>query len=160
MPITTNDAIEKFGTQDEVTTTSSPGPGTIADGGFSQFDDIVQWTNDDDAPFAAALLKCQFDTTMPTAGSIPLFARPMNVEGTNDVAQPDANFENYLVGVFPIDFGVSNDVNFYTAIPFLKLPNMGPSQVFEFYIKNEGTGQTIGVDWQLWVRPLADGPHA
>jgi hypothetical protein len=106
------------------------------------------------------VLKCQFDTTMPTVGSIGLYARPINIEGTNDAPVPDANFENYLVGVFPIDFGVAADVDFYTAIPVFQVPQMKASQEIEFYIKNEGTAQTIGASWNLWITPITDGPHA
>lgn len=156
MAISTNDAILKFGTQDQVDSTS----GTVADGAFSVAGDIVAWTNDDDASRASAVLKCQFDVTMPTVGSIGLYARPINIEGTNDAPVPDANFEHYLVGVFPIDFGVAADTDFYTAIPVFQIPQMKASQEIEFYIKNEGTGQTIGTSWNLWITPITDGPHA
>lgn len=157
MAIGTNDSILKFGTQDEVTVAA---PGTVANGAFSASSDIVAWTNDDDAPRASAVLKCQFDTTMPTVGSIPLFARPINIQGTNDAPQPDANFQNYLVGIFPIDFGVAADTDFWTAIPEFQIPQMKASQEIEFYIKNEGTSQTIGTGWDLFITPIADGPRA
>ena len=83
MAIGTNDAIWKFGTQDEVT---SGTPATIADGAYGKADQgaSVAWTNSDDAPYGAAVLKCQFDTTMPTAGSVDLYAHVLNIQSTND----------------------------------------------------------------------------
>jgi len=156
MAIDGEDFIGKFGTQDQLDdgTTS-----TIADDAFSVAADISAWTNDDDAPYAAFVLECQFDTTMPTVGSIDLYARPLNVQSTNEPGLPDANHKSVYLGSFPIDFGVANDTNFFTLIPFANLPNFQTSQQFEFYLHNNNTGQTIGVDWNLWVTPLALGPH-
>ncbi len=159
MAIGTNDAIFKFGTQDEVT---SGTPATIANNSFGKADQgaTVNWTNDDDAPLGAAVLKCQFDTTMPTLGSIGLYANLLNVQSTNDLNVPDANFEHIFVGSFPIDFGVAADVDFYTAIPLFQMPCIGTSQAIDWYLKNDNTGQTIGVSWQLWITPITEGPHA
>jgi hypothetical protein len=63
-------------------------------------------------------------------------------------------------GIFKIDFGVANDVDFYAAIPFFNLPCITASQAIDWYIYNQGTSQTIGVSWQLWITPMAFGPHA
>lgn len=157
MAIGTNDAIWKFGTQDQIDSTA----GTVADGAFSVAADVDStWTNDDDAPYGSAALKCQFDTTMPTVGSIGLYARLLNVQSTNDLNAVDANFEHEFVGSFPIDFGVANDVDFWTAIPLFEMPQAGASQAIEWYIKNEGTGQTIGASWALYVTPKSFGPAA
>lgn len=157
MAISTNDAILKFGTQDEVT---SGTPATIADGAYGKADQgaSVSWTNTDDSPYGSAVLKCQFDTTMPTAGSIRLLAHLLNVQSTNDLNAPDANFPFIPIGTFPIDFGVANDVNFYTAIPFFQMPSMYTASAIDWYLHNNGTSQTIGVSWQLWITPTAFGP--
>lgn len=159
MAISTDAGIWFFGTQDEVT---SGTPATVADGAFGLADQgaSVNWTNDDDAPYGAAVLKCQFDTTMPTAGSIGLYARLHNVQSTNDVNAPDSNFNHVFVGVFPIDFGVANDTDFYTVIPTFAMPMIASAQRIDWYIKNVNTGQTIGVSWQLWITPKSLGPHA
>lgn len=158
MAIETNDAIQKFGTQDEVSVAS---PGTIANNAFSAGSDVSAWTNDDDAPYAAFLLECQFDTTAPTdgVGSIDLYARPLNVQSTNEPNAPDANFPFVHIGSFQIDWGVANDVNFFTGIPFATLPAFKAAQEYEFYLHNNGTGQTIGAGWNLWVSPFSYGPH-
>ena len=159
MTISTNAGIWFFGTQDEVT---SGTPATIASGGYGKADQgsSVNWTNDDDAPYASATLKCQFDTTMPTVGNILLYARLLNVQSTNDNEVPDANFPHVLCGAFPIDFGVANDTDFYTTIPHFEIPQAGASQAIDWYLMNNGTSQTIGVSWQLWITPKTIGPHA
>ncbi len=160
MTIGTNDGIYKFGTQDEVT---SGTPATIADDAFGKADQgaSVDWTNDDDAPFGSAVLKVQFDTTMPTAGSIGLYAHVKDIQSTNDAEVPDAsNNIAGFVGSFLIDFGVANDVDFYTYIENFQMPAIGPAQAIDWYLFNNATGQTIGVSWQLWITPKALGPHA
>lgn len=157
MAIEINDAILKFGTQDEVT---SGTPATIASNAFGKADQgaTVNYTNDDNTPLGAAVLKVQFDTTMPTVGTIGLFAHLLNIEGTNDPGVPDANNEQTFVGSFLIDFGVANDVDFYTYIELFRMPMIGSAQVIDWYLKNEATAQTIGVSWQLWITPITEGP--
>ena len=158
MTIGTADAIYKFGTQDEVTTGT---PGTVANNAFSVAGDVDStWSNDDDAPDGAAVLKCQFDTTMPTSGNIGLYARLLDIQSTNDAPIPDANYEEKYVGNFPIDFGVAADTDFYTHIHDFRMPMIGASQIIEWYIKNNGTSQTIGTDWKLWITPKTYGPSA
>ena len=155
MAITTNDFIYKFGTQDSVDDGSTS---TVANDAFSVLADITAWTNTDDAPFASFVLKCQFDTAMPTVGAIDLFARLLNVDTTNEPNAPDANYPFELIGTFPIDFGVAADTDFYTTINNAVLPAQKSQQEYEFYIRNRGTGQTIGINWTLKVTPVAYGP--
>ena len=157
MPIIANDSIIKFGTQDEVTTGT---PATVADGAFSVAGDVDSvWSNSDDAELGGAVLKLQFDTTMPTVGSVALFARLINMQSTNDAPIPDANYEHHFVGSFPIDFGETADTDFYTHIPQFKMPMMQSNQTIEWYIKNNGSGQTIGTGWQLFIMPKTRGPR-
>lgn len=159
MAIGTDDSVIKFGTQDEVT---SGTPATISSGNFGKADqgDTVNWTNDDDARFASAVLKCQFDTTMPTTGSIELYAHCIDVQSTNDLPVPDSDYPHIYCGTLPIDFGVAADTDFYTGIHEFEIPMFETSQEIDWYIRNVGTSQTIGVSWQLWIGPKADGPHA
>lgn len=159
MAITTDDNILKFGTQDEVT---SGTPATISSGSFGKADQgaSVNYTNDDDATMGAAVLKNQFDTTMPTVGSIELYAHLIDVQSTNDTGVPDANNPTLYIGTFPIDFGVANDVDYFSTIPRFSMPNIGTAQRIDWYILNQGTSQTIGVSWQLFITPISEGPHA
>jgi len=159
MAIGTDANIWFFGTQDEVT---SGTPATIANDAFGKADQgaSVNWTNDDDAIYASAVLKCQFDSTMPTVGNIWLIAHCLNVQSTNDPGVPDANFPHIVVGTFPIDYGVAADTDFYTIIPTFEIPQFDTSQAINWYLKNNGTSQTLGVSWQLWIAPKTTGPHA
>ena len=154
MAISTDATIEFFGTQDQVDDGTT---GTVATDTFSEASS--SWTNDDDAPSAAFVLEAQFDTTMPTVGTIDLYCRPLNIQSTNNPGAPDGSYKSFFLGVFEIDFGVSNDVNAFLYIERTKLPNFVTSQIYEFYFHNNATGQTIGVDWNLWVTPITDGPH-
>lgn len=159
MVIGTNAAIIFLGTQDEVT---SGTPATIASDAYGKADQggTVAWTNSDDAPLGAAVLKCQFDTAFPTVGDIGLYAHLLNIQLTNDSGAPDANYPETFVGAFSIDFGVVADTDFYTHIPLFQMPLIGASQAIDWYLHNNATGQTLGVSWQLWITPLAYGPHA
>lgn len=158
MAIGTNAAIWFFGTQDVVDDTST---GTISSGAFSLTTDAkLDWTNDDDAPYGSAVLECQFDTTMPTVGSIGLYAKLLNIQGANDEGNTDASYAPHHVGTFDIDFGVANDTNFFTVIDLFEMPQAGSGQAIVWFIKNEGTSQTIGIDWNLWITPKSFGPHA
>jgi hypothetical protein len=159
MAISTDAGIWFPGTQDEVT---SGTPATISSGSFGKADQgaSVAWTNADDAPWAAAVLKCQFDTTMPTAGAIHLYAHLLNIQSTNDTGAPDANYPHRWCAWFPIDFGVSADTDFYTETGIFALPMHTTAQAVDWYIENRGTSQTLGVSWQLWITPLSLGPHA
>lgn len=159
MAISSDATIHFWGTQDQVDdgTTS-----TIATTAFSVAADISTWTNDDDAPYASFVLECQFDTTAPTdgEGSIDLYARLLNVQSTSDVGEPSATNLNHYLGSFPIDWTIAADTNYFSVIPFATLPNMITSQQYDFYIHNNATGQTIGVDWNMWITPFTFGPHA
>ena len=160
MAIGTDDGIWKLGTQDEVT---SGTPATIADNAYGKADQgaSVNWTNNDNAPFGAAVLKVQFDTAMPTKGFIGLYAHVLNIQGANDPGVPDANNDALgFVGSFIIDFGVAADTDFYTHIENFAMPAVGEAQAIDWYLFNSATLQTIGVSWQLWITPKALGPAA
>lgn len=157
MTIVTNDAILKFGVKDVIDST----PGTIANNAFSVAGDVdSSWANTDDSQWGAALLLCQFDVAMPTVGSINFYARLLDVDGVNDMPVPSADYPHINVGAFPIDFGVTFDVNFYTMIPLFQMPMWQTNQIIEWYLKNDGTGQIIGTAWKLWVTSITLGPKA
>lgn len=149
MTITTNAAIEFFGTQDTITGSGA----TVVNGAFGAA--ATTWTNDDDAAMASVILSASF-TTAPTANtSVSLYLRPLNIQSTNGGDVPDANFGHVYVGSFPL-----NDVTTqqYIAID-IRLPNTQTSQQYDFYIENNG-GQTIDSDWALYITPKTIGPHA
>lgn len=151
MAIGTDSAIEFFGTQDTVTSSSS----SVASGAFSVSGDVTTWTNDDDAPSASVTLEATY-ASAPTAGtSVDLYARLLNTQSTNDADAPDTNFFHYYLGSFPL-----NDVTSAQYITIdVALPNGKTSQEYDFYIQNNG-GQTLSAGWDLYVTPKTIGPHA
>ncbi len=151
MAIGTDAAIEFFGTKDSLDDTS----GSVADGAFSVASDVLEWTNDDDAPMAAIILEATYASAPDANSSVNLFARPMNIVSTSDSDVPDANFGHVYVGTFPL-----NDVTSAQFITIdIRLPNTKTSQSYIFYIENNG-GQTISAGWDLHIVPKTIGPHA
>lgn len=151
MAIGTDAAIEFFGTQDTLGTSSA----TVADDAFSIATDLSTWTNDDDAPMASVTALIDFSVAPDTNSSVNLYLRLLNTVTTNDSDVPDANFQHKYVGSFPM-----NDVttNQYVTLDIM-LPNGKTSQEYEFYIENK-TGQTIQASWDIYVTPKTIGPHA
>jgi len=151
MAITTDSAIEFFGTQDTVTSSSS----SVADGAFSVSGDVSTWTNDDDALSASVVLSATYSSAPDANSTVALYARLMDIQSTNDQDEPTANYPHSLLGVFPLKNVTSLQ---HTAIE-VSLPNTKASQTYDFYIENNG-GQTLSAGWELYVTPKAVGPHA
>ncbi len=141
----------------------SGGSVAVADLAFSAgTTDIDQWTNTDDAPWAAMTLQIDWNTNPPDVGTfVNLYGRAMNytdipgTTDTNDADVPDANFPHIFLGSFPV-----NDVVTEQFITIdIRLPNWESQTVWEFYIENR-TGETCEAAWGLHIRPKALGPHA
>lgn len=149
MAISTDAAIEFYGTQDTVTSSTA----AVTDGSFSAQEDT--WTNDDDAPIASMVFSGTYSSAPDANSSVDLYARLLNIDSTNDQDTPDANYGHVYLGSFPL-----NDVTSaqYVAID-IRLPNTVTSQQYEFYIQNNG-GQTLSAGWNLKITPKTYGPHA
>jgi len=158
MAIGTDDAVDKFGTQDVVS--AGGGTSAVLDAAYSVTADAAAWTNDDDAEFASFVLKFQYPSGTIVADGIHLFARLMNIDGTNDEPVPDANFEEHQLGSFIPDTGLAALTDTYISLGYdVELPNMYSSQVYEFYLKND-SGVTLTAGWTLKITPKAKGPAA
>lgn len=157
MAISTDSAIHFFGTQDTVT--AGGGTSAVTNTSFSAAADTVTWTNDDDAPYAAFVLKFQYASGTITQDGIDLFMQLHNIDSTNDENQPDSNLNSHFMGTFPTDAGLGTSTDQYVALPYLiELPNQYTSQVYEFYIRNN-SGVTMAAGWTLKITPVALGPH-
>lgn len=151
MVISTDAAIEFFGTQDTLGTSSA----AVADGAFSIASDLSTWTNDDDAPQATVVLLANFSVAPTANTSVNLYLRPLNIQSTNDQEIPDGNFQHTFVGSFPL-----NDVTTAQYISIsISLPNTVTSQQYEFYVENQ-SDQSLPADWDIFVTPKTIGPHA
>lgn len=157
MAIGTNALIDFFGTEDQVTVAT---PGAVSSGAFSVTGDVADWTNDDDAPFA--MFKLQLTAAglsgAPTAGEVVnLYARHIDVEGTDDTPVPDSSYLKTYLGSFVVDAADADQV--YVIGP-VRLPNYYESQVYEFFIENSMSVNIASGGWDLWVTPVTVGPHA
>ena len=79
MAISTDSAIDFFGTQDTLGTTSAD----VTDTSFSIAGDLSTWTNDDDAPQAAVTLNVNYSVAPDANSVINLYLRPLNIQSTN-----------------------------------------------------------------------------
>ena len=151
MAIATGAAVEFFGTQDTLGTSSA----AVADAAFSIAGDLSTWTNDDDAPMASVTLLANFSVAPTANTSVNLYLRLLDVQGTNDGTVPDANFQHTYVGSFPLN---DSTVAQYITID-IGLPNSVTSQQYEFYVENQ-SGQSLPAGWDIYVTPKAIGPAA
>lgn len=151
MAIGTNDAVQKFGTQDSLDNTSS----AVLDGAFSVAADLLSWTNDDNAKAASVVLQAPFVAAPATDGYINLFLRPLNIQSTNDSDVPTAIYSHVFVGSFPTRNSATTQ---YIPID-ISLLNTKDSQEYELYIENQA-GQTLPAGWVIYITPHTIGPHA
>ena len=153
MAIGTNDTIVKFGTLDDLDSTS----GTVANNAYSVAGDLAAWTNDDDAPMATMVGLFTFGTAPTASTTIDLFCRLLNIaDTTKDTQTPTDDQPVIYLGSYVLDNVTTEQV---LSID-IHLPNAKSSQEYEFYIKNNGTGQTLSSGWSLQITPKTYGPSA
>lgn len=151
MAIGTDAAVEFFGTQDTLGTSSA----AVPDGAFSIASDLSTWTNDDDAPTAHVVLLANFSVAPDANSVVNLYLRPLAIQSTNDATIPNANFQQVYAGSFGL-----NDSTVAQYIPVvISLPNQKTSQGYEFYVENQ-SGQSLPAGWDIYVTPKTIGPHA
>lgn len=152
MAISAGASIEFFGTEDLVTDGSTV---TIPSGSYLNSNDVAAWTNDDDAPMAAVIMRVDLQVTPSAGASIGIYTRLQDIDSTNDQAIPDANFEHYFIGAVPVDL-VSTAQYISTRV---RLPDTKTSQVHHFYIKNDTDRPIQSGGFDMWVTPISIGPH-
>ena len=89
--------------------------------------------------------------TAPTEGAvIALYARPLDIDGTNDAEVPEATRPTYYVGNFV--------VNNVTSTQYATLIARDVPKLATYYPHNNATGQTISAGWTLKVIPRSYTP--
>lgn len=99
-------------------------------------------------PDARFVLTCAFGTAPTEGTSIALYARPLDIDGTNDAEVPEAARPTVFIGTFT--------VNNVTTTQYIPLNGMYASDVpklADYYLHNNGTGQSISAGWKLVVTP-------
>ena len=152
MAIGTNAAVEFFGTQDDLASSSA----LVASAGFSIATDLATWVNDDDAPQASIILEVTMNVAAADNSVCNMYFRALNVEGANDDSIPEAEYRHNWVASFPVLNGITT---IQRSTQRVSLPNFETSSEWEVYIENQ-TGQTIDAGWTVFVTPITIGPHA
>lgn len=125
---------------------------SIASGAVVQANDAnyVISTDGGNYPDAEFVLTAAFSVA-PTEGSgLSLLARPLNVDGTSDTEVPEVGRPTYYVDTFVVN-------NVTTSQTMWVFARDVPRDA-EYYLYNNGTGQTVSAGWVLKVTPRSYEP--
>jgi len=99
-------------------------------------------------PDAEFVLTAIFSTAPTESTVVSLLARPLDLDGTSDAQVPEAARPTRVIGSFVVD-------NVTTAQTMVLLARELP-EIAEYYLYNNGTGQTIAAGWSLKVKPRSE----
>ena len=145
-----NEAIYAWGTEKTLEASGA----SCANGNIVQANDASYSTVTDGANFpdAVFVLKLQFATVTSIENKvIALYARPLNIDGTNDAPAPTATYLEKFVGSFILQAS-SAGIDQYLMLTAYDLPKEA-----EYYLLNS-TGQTVSAGWTLKVTPRTYKP--
>ena len=145
-----NEAIVKLGTQKTLEASGA----SIANNTLAQADDASYSIATDGAyyPDARFVLTGAFATAPTENTTLALYARPLNIDGTADADAPETTRPVQYIGVFVVN-------NVTTAQSLVLMAQNVPWEA-DYYIHNNGTGQTLSAGWKLLVTPCTIGPAA
>lgn len=120
---------------------------SIANNAVAQADDATYDQVSDGAGFIYADFVASFTFgTAPTENTvIALYARPLDIDGTNDAEVPEAARPTMFVGSFV--------VNNVTTAQYATIIERQVPKLASYYLHNVGTGQTVAAGWTLKVTP-------
>ena len=121
---------------------------SIANNTLAQADDASYDLVADGAyyPDADFVLTGTFGTA-PTEGTVlALYARPLDVDGTADTEVPETTRPTVFIGSFVVN-------NVTTAQTMTLRAYELPTKA-DYYVHNNGAGQTLSAGWTLKVTPL------
>lgn len=127
---------------------------SIANNAVGQADDANYDADTDGAgyPDAEFVLACAFATAPTESTVIALYARPLDVDSTNDTEVPEA--------ARPTRFIASFVVNNVTTTQYITETARDVPKLASYYLHNNATGQTISAGWTLKVTPRTYKPAA
>lgn len=145
-----NEAIVVLGTQKTLEANGA----SIASNTLAQADDASYSIVSDGAyyPDADFVLTATFGTAPTEGTTLALYARPLDVDGTADTEVPETTRPTVFIGTFVVN-------NVTTAQTMLLRAFYVPTKA-DYYIHNNGTGQTVSAGWVLKVQPRTEGPAA
>lgn len=127
---------------------------SIANNAIAQADDASYGVVADGAnfPHARFVLGGAF-ATAPTENTVlALYARPLNIDSTNDADAPETTRPVQFIGSFV--------VNNVTTTQYLVVDARNVPWEADYYVHNNGTGQTLSSGWTLKVTPYSFKPAA
>lgn len=121
--------------------------GSITNNSIVQADDANYSVSSDGSNFPDAEFVASFTyATAPTEGTVlAVYARPLDIDGTNDAEVPEAARQTYFVGAFVVNNVTTTQYATFLARDVPKLA--------AYYLHNNGTGQTVSSGWTLKVTP-------
>lgn len=145
-----NEAIVKLGTQKTLEASGA----SIANNALAQADDASYGIVADGAsyPDARFVLTGTFSVAPTENATLALYARPLNIDSTADADAPETTRPTQYIGVFV--------VNNVTSAQSLVCDAQNVPWEADYYIHNNGTGQTLGAGLKLLVTPYTIGPAA
>jgi hypothetical protein len=122
----------------------------IANNNVGQADDATYSVAADGANFPDArfVLSFAFGTAPAENTSLVLLARPLNIDGTADSEPPEngaATFKGRFMGAFTVNNVTTTQ---YAVLTAYDLPREA-----EYFVWNNGTGQSLSAGWTLKVLP-------
>lgn len=145
-----NEAIIKLGTPKTLEASGA----SIANNALAQANDATYSIVADGAyyPDAKFVLAATFGTAPTENTALALYARPLNIDSTNDAETPETTRPSVYVGSFV--------VNNVTTTQYIEMLAYNVPWEAEYYLHNNGTGQTLSSGWALKVTPCTVGPAA
>ena len=145
-----NEAVVKPGTQKTLEASGA----AIVNNALALADDASYSIATDGAyyPDARFVLTGTFATAPTENTTLALYARPLNIDGTADADAPETTRPTQYIGLFAVN-------NVTTAQSLVLMAQNVPWEA-DYYIHNNGTGQTLGAGWKLLVTPCTIGPAA
>ena len=124
--------------------------GSITNNSVVQADDATYDRDSDGAgyPDAEFYLTCAFGTGPTEGTTLVLMARPLDIDSTNDAEVPELARPTAPIGRFV--------VNNVTTTQYIQIYGGYVRDVpkkAEYYLGNDGTGQTVSSGWKLVVVP-------
>jgi hypothetical protein len=124
---------------------------SIVNNSLSQANDANYGVSADGAnyPHAKFVFSGAFAVAPAENTTLGLYARPLNIKGINDAEVPEATRSTVRVGYF-----VLNNV---TTTQYIELLARDIPWEAEYYIHNNGSGQTLSAGWTLDAVPFTAG---
>ena len=144
------ETIVQFGT----TKTLEANGASIANNTLAQADDANYSVASDGAyyPDAKFVISVTFGTAPTEGTTLALYARPLDIDGTNDAEVPETTQPTVFIGTFV--------VNNVTTAQYIELLAQDVPWSASYYIHNNGAGQTVSAGWTLKVTPCTVAPAA